>query len=114
MGDGVALEPGGTREFFDPGRALARVTLPTRGGKAMGDPGVSTDSLYPESLTAGSHVEVRNRFTGAWSRGFEVVEIADGGYKIRRLSDGSILPTVFPPEDVRHRAPKKAGLWWYR
>jgi hypothetical protein len=59
-------------------------------------------------------VEVRNRFTGGWSRGFELVETVDGGYRVRRLSDGSILPTLFLPEDVRPRPAKKAGLWWYR
>src|SRR2546430_11486364 len=84
------------------------------GGKAMSDPGVSAFFPDRESLHPGSHVEVRNRFTGAWSRGFELVEIVDGGYRIRRLSDDSVLPTVFLSEDVRPRPPKKAGLWWYR
>jgi hypothetical protein len=84
------------------------------GGKAMGDSGVS--AIFPdrESLLSGAHVEVRDRFTGAWSRGFELEAIVEGGYRIRRLSDGSVLPTVFLPEDVRPRPPRKAGLWWYR
>ena len=80
----------------------------------MSDPGVSVTSPDREPLSPGSHVEVRNRFTGTWSRGFDLVEIVDVGYRVRRLSDGSVLPTVFPPEDVRPRPPKKAGLWWYR
>ena len=80
----------------------------------MTDPGTSAASPSQESLAPGRHVEVRNRFTGAWSRGFELVEVVDGGYRIRRLSDGSVLPTLFLPEDVRPRPPKKAGLWWYR
>lgn len=79
----------------------------------MTDPG-SAVSPGPESLSPGRHVEVRNRFTGGWSRGFELVETVDGGYRVRRLSDGSILPTLFLPEDVRPRPAKKAGLWWYR
>ena len=80
----------------------------------MSDPGVSVTSPDRGPLSPGSHVEVRNRFTGTWSRGFDLVEIVDVGYRVRRLSDGSVLPTVFPPEDVRPRPPKKAGLWWYR
>ena len=80
----------------------------------MNDPNVS--AIFPdrEPLHPGVHIEVRNRFTGAWSRGFELLEIVDSGYKIRRLSDGSVLPTVFERDDVRPRPPKKAGLWWYR
>ncbi len=80
----------------------------------MSDPGMSAASSDQEWLTPGRHVEVRNRFTGSWSRGFELAEIVDGGFKVRRLSDGSVLPTLFLPEDVRPRPPKKAGLWWYR
>ncbi len=80
----------------------------------MGDPGIPGTSLDPELLSPGRHVEVRNRFTGAWSRGFDIAEVVPGGYRIRRLSDGSLLPTLFPRDDVRPRPPKKAGLWWYR
>jgi hypothetical protein len=80
----------------------------------MGDSGASVAPPELESLSPGRHVEVRNRFTGTWSRGFDIAELAPGGYRIRRLSDGSVLPTLFPPDDVRPRPPKKAGLWWYR
>ena len=80
----------------------------------MTDSGSSVTSPDPKSLSPGRHVEVRNRFTGAWSRGFELVESVDDGYRVRRLSDGSILPTVFLAEDVRPRPAKKGGLWWYR
>jgi len=88
--------------------------LDHRGVQAMSDPGMSAASSDHEWLTPGRHVEVRNRFTGSWSRGFELAEIVDGGFKVRRLSDGSVLPTLFLPEDVRPRPAKKAGLWWYR
>jgi hypothetical protein len=80
----------------------------------MGDPGASATSPELESLSPGRHVEVRNRFTGAWSRGFDIADVVAGGYRIRRLSDGSVLPARFLSEDVRPRPPKKAGLWWYR
>ena len=49
-------------------------------------------------------MEVRSRFDHAWARGFEVVESVAGvdpGYRVRRRSDGSVLPVVFSPEEVR-------------
>ena len=65
-----------------------------------------------ESLEAGMRVEVRRRFDQHWARGFEVVEATDGGYRIKRLSDGVELPTVFTADDVR-RERKRQGMWWY-
>ncbi|MHB8680709.1 MAG: hypothetical protein ACYDA2_01240 [Acidimicrobiales bacterium] len=50
----------------------------------------------------GTPVLVRNRYLGAWSRGFQVAEHVPGGYRIRRLSDGSVFPDVFSVEDVKH------------
>jgi hypothetical protein len=47
-----------------------------------------------------------------WARGFEVAEaIEDDGYRVRRLSDGSVLPTDIAADDVRAEK-KKQGLWW--
>ena len=66
------------------------------------------DTLLPE----GPPVDVRNRFVGSWSHGFVIAERVAGGYRIRRLSDDSILPDVFPSEDVRSER-RKQGLWWY-
>jgi hypothetical protein len=59
-------------------------------------------------LPAGQPVEVRNRFTQSWSAGFEISEIVPTptrrGYRIRRLSDGAVLPDVFSDEAVRRCA----------
>jgi len=63
-------------------------------------------------LVDGTPVDVRNRFVGSWSHGFEVAERVEGGYRVRRLSDGSVLPDVFPSDDVRPER-RKQGLWWY-
>ena len=52
-------------------------------------------------LTVGTPVDVRNRFVGAWSRGFEVAERLPGGYRIRRKSDGAVFPDVFTHYEVR-------------
>jgi len=54
-----------------------------------------------DALGAGTRVEIVNRFEQDWSRGFEVSEVVADGYRIRRLSDGAVLPAVFPGDDVR-------------
>lgn len=60
-------------------------------------------------------MEVRSRFESRWSRGFEIDEIVAVGsddplYRLRRRSDGSVLPTLFVDDDVREE--KRNGMWW--
>ena len=47
-------------------------------------------------------VEVRSRFDGSWCRGFEVAGVLDGGesYRVRRVSDGVVLPVSFRADDI--------------
>lgn len=70
-----------------------------------------TASLPVDALTrmmsrgAPVAVEVRNRFDGRWSSGFEVVEaLADyregTRFRLRRSSDGSVVPGLFSAEEV--------------
>lgn len=58
----------------------------------------------PDRLRPGDRVEVQNRFDGRWSRGFEVVDVLHGvgtrHYRIRRLSDGAVLPRLFVEDEV--------------
>jgi hypothetical protein len=56
----------------------------------------------------GTKVEVRTGFDRSWARGFEVLTAADGGYQLRRLSDGRVLPTTFEVADVR----REQSMWW--
>jgi hypothetical protein len=53
----------------------------------------------------GTDVEVRNRFTGNWSVGFEMVGRANGLFHVRRLRDGAILPIGFRHDEIRICAP---------
>jgi hypothetical protein len=55
---------------------------------------------------------VRNHYQGTWARGFEVAEVTDQGYRIRRLSDGTILGELFSRDDVR-RQRSRQGFWWH-
>lgn len=52
-------------------------------------------------IPVGTSVDVKNRFIGTWSRGFEIAGMAPDGYLIRRLSDRSILPDALTFEEVR-------------
>lgn len=62
-------------------------------------------------LAPGTQVEVRSSFERTWSKGFEVVEATEAGYRIRRLSDGSTLPGHFARTDLRRE--RRGGTWWY-
>jgi len=73
-------------------------------------PATSADTAT--TLAPGTRVDVRDRFVGAWGHGFEVAEQAAEGYRIRRLSDGSVLPDVFASVDLRPER-RKQGMWWY-
>jgi hypothetical protein len=64
-----------------------------------------------DALGCGTPVDVRSRFLGEWSSGFEVAEqLAPGGYRVRRLSDGTVLPDVFDEQDVRPQR-RRQGPW---
>jgi len=53
-------------------------------------------------MHSGVPVEVRSRYDGAWNRGFEIAEqTGSTSYRVRRLSDDSVLPAEFSSEDVR-------------
>ena len=62
---------------------------------------MSTD-LRP--IEEGTRIAVRSRYDGDWARGFSVMNVVlDEGevwYRIRRHSDGVVLPVLFPFQDV--------------
>jgi hypothetical protein len=63
----------------------------------------------------GTRVEVRSKFDRAWARGFEIADQVGGtppGYRIRRRSDGSVLPVVFASDDVREERRRTNTMWW--
>ncbi len=70
------------------------------------------DNALEDVMQPGMRVEVRSRFDQSWARGFEIAEVVEGGYLVRRLSDGKVLPIAFSDDDLR-REKKKQGLWWY-
>jgi hypothetical protein len=72
----------------------------------------AVDVVVDELLKPGTRVEVRSRFDDGWARGFEVAEVLLDSYRLKRLSDLSVLPVAFAADDVR-RERKRQGLWWY-
>jgi hypothetical protein len=74
----------------------------------------SLREAYDRRVQSGARVEVRSRFDAHWARGFEVAEVIEHNdstrYRVRRRSDGSILPVLFLDDDLREE--KKRELWW--
>lgn len=71
---------------------------------------ISTERREFPRLAIGTKVCVRNRFLGNWSGGFQVAEVLDSGYRLSRITDGHLLPEVFPPDEVlveRRRNPMR-------
>lgn len=54
-------------------------------------------------------VEVRTGFDRSWTNGFTVEERTQDGYRLRRRSDGRVLPHIFSFDEVRH---ERHDLWW--
>ena len=72
----------------------------SEGQKAIGG------SIAPGPLSADGRIEVRSQFGNRWVSGFAVHEVILGddgsvGYRLRRATDGFVLPAVFPEADVR-------------
>jgi len=72
---------------------------------------------YDPAVEEGSRVEVRSSYDDRFSRGFEIVEIVTDGagpprYRVRRRSDGFVLPALFAADDVREDRRRNA-LWWH-
>ena len=76
----------------------------------MPERSVVTGSRFDAALRTGTPVDVRSRFVGSWSRGFEVAEqVAERGYRLRRVSDGTVLPDVFSDDEIRPQRQRRDG-----
>ena len=53
------------------------------------------------ALHVGEQVEVHTKYNDSWVGGFEVAEVVEGGYRVRRTSDGTLLPNLTGEEDLR-------------
>ncbi len=64
------------------------------------------------ALEPGTAVEVRQRFDQRWTRGFEIAAVDAGRYRLKRLSDGTVLPTDFGAAELRPERKRRQGMWW--
>lgn len=70
-------------------------------------------SMSGVDFSAGTRVDVRSRYVGSWTRGFEVAErVRDGGYRVRRVSDGAVLPDLLAEEELRPER-RRTDFWWH-
>ena len=67
------------------------------------------DAHVAPLLRPETSVSIRNSLDGQWSRGFTVVEVDAQGYRVRRRSDGHLLPHAFPHRDVIPDRDRPAG-----
>jgi hypothetical protein len=65
------------------------------------DEEAAASAAVAPAFAPGTRVEVRRRFDQAWARGFVVHDAAEGGYRLRRTSDGAVLPVAFPDSELR-------------
>ena len=57
--------------------------------------------LFRDAFPPGTAVEVRNHYSMGWAHGFEIAAVEPLGCRLRRLSDGYILPTLFDLSALR-------------
>ncbi len=55
-------------------------------------------------VEVGDQVDVHTQFSDSWVRGFEIAEVIPEGYRVRRKSDGSLLPDFTSESDLRPSA----------
>ena len=68
-------------------------------------------------MEKGSRVEVLSTYDNRYSRGFDIVDVVDQGsgaplYRVRRRSDGSVLPKLFAESDLREDD-RRNRMWWH-
>jgi hypothetical protein len=89
-------------------------TVPRPNLYAIHPVSLPSDSVALALMQLGTRVEVRSRFDQRWARGFEIAEVLNEPrrkrYRLRRRSDGSVLPAEFVDDDVREE--KKRTMWW--
>lgn len=61
------------------------------------------------SMEVGDRVEVHTRFNNSWVRGFEVAAVVGFGYRLCRISDGTVLPSVTSESDLRREPPDRSA-----
>jgi cold shock CspA family protein len=67
---------------------------------------VARDAFAPNGPRhqVASRVEVRTRYQqGQWASGYEIAQVVESGYMVRRPGALDTLPDIFVPADVRYK-----------
>jgi hypothetical protein len=57
--------------------------------------------MSTHQLHIGDQVDVHTNFSDSWVAGFEIASLMADGYRVRRNSDGSLLPGPTSEQDLR-------------
>ena len=61
------------------------------------------DAGKPPLLRTGTEVEVLTRYEGHWASGFAIASVDQDRFRLRRHSDGVVLPVSFRADQIRPR-----------
>ena len=61
-------------------------------------------------MDVGDLVLVHSSFEDTWVSGFEIAAVVEGGYVLKRCSDGRLLPVPTRPADVRIGGPHQPQM----
>ena len=61
------------------------------------------DAAKTSSLRTGTEVEVLTRYEGHWASGFAIASVDQDRFRLRRHSDGVVLPVSFRADQIRPR-----------
>ena len=61
------------------------------------------DAGKPPLLRTGTEVEVLTRYERRWASGFEIASVDRDRFRLRRHSDGAVLPASFSATEIRLR-----------
>jgi cold shock CspA family protein len=98
---GLLTPDDGSRDIFVRFAAAIASTCTSdgRGGFSVKDVVAPT----PPRHQVASNVEVRTRYLpGQWAAGYEIAQVVELGYRIRRQGSQDTIPDIFMPDDVRH------------
>ena len=98
---GLITPDDGSRDIFVRfAAAIASTCTPDERG-AFGVKDVVAPTPPPHQVA--SSVEVRTRYLpGQWAGGYEIAQVVELGYRIRRPGSPDTIPDIFMPDDVRH------------
>jgi len=61
------------------------------------------DAAKTTSFTTGAEVEVLTRYEGHWASGLAIASVDQDRFRLRRHSDGVVLPVSFSASQLRLR-----------